>query len=83
MGSSDEERRRMIFFAIGLSILIFSDTADIAALIGLAPIWAVVVLLTTWPVLAANNLHVSAVAKKAVKSWSGFMERTVIVRRRP
>ncbi|OAX36833.1 hypothetical protein K503DRAFT_867288 [Rhizopogon vinicolor AM-OR11-026] len=71
----------MIFFAIGLSILIFSDTADVAALIGLAPIWAIVVLLTTWPVLAANNLHISAVAKTAAKaaakSWNEVMHRIV------
>jgi len=67
----------MIFFAIGLSILIFSDTADIAALIGLAPIWTIVVLLTTWPILAANNLHISAGAK----SWKETMKRIVIIRR--
>ncbi|KAJ8584356.1 hypothetical protein M405DRAFT_798136, partial [Rhizopogon salebrosus TDB-379] len=67
----------MIFFAIGLSILIFSDTADVAALIGVTPIWALVVVLTTWPVLAANNLHISAVAKAAAgaaaKSWKELM----------
>ncbi|OJA13321.1 hypothetical protein AZE42_08620 [Rhizopogon vesiculosus] len=75
----------MIFFAIGLSILIFSETADVAALIGLAPIWTIVVLLTTWPVLAANNLHISAVAKAiaeaAAKSWKETMKRIVIIRR--
>ncbi|OAX30976.1 hypothetical protein K503DRAFT_870812 [Rhizopogon vinicolor AM-OR11-026] len=75
----------MIFFAIGLSILIFSDTADVAALIGLTPIWTVVVLLTTWPVLAANDLHISAVAKAtaeaAAKYWKESMKRIVIIRR--
>jgi len=52
----------MIFFAIGLSIFIFSDTADIAALIGLTPIWTVVVLLTTWA---------------AARSWNEVMHRIV------
>jgi hypothetical protein len=86
MDGGDNKRRRMIFFAIGLSILIFSDTADVAALIGVAPIWALVVVLTTWPVLAANNLHISAVAKAAAgaaaRSWKELMNRMVTIQRR-
>ncbi|KAG1815232.1 uncharacterized protein BJ212DRAFT_1481755 [Suillus subaureus] len=70
----------MIFFAIGLSILIFYTT-DIVALTVVIPVWAVVVLLTTWPVFAANNLHVSAVAMRAVKSWKDIMRHMVIIRR--
>ena len=86
MDGGDSERHRMIFFAIGLSILIFSDTADVAALIGVTPIWALVVVLTTWPVLAANNLHISAVVKAAAgaaaKSWKKLMKRVVTIQRR-
>ncbi|KAG1850188.1 hypothetical protein F4604DRAFT_1809444 [Suillus subluteus] len=70
----------MIFFAIGLSILIFYTT-DIVAFIVVIPIWAVVVLLTTWPVFAANNFHVSAVAMRAVKYWKDIMKHMVIIRR--
>lgn len=71
----------MIFFAIALSILIFYTT-DIVALAVVIPIWAVVVLLSTWPVLAANNFHISAVAMRAVKSWKDIMQHMVIIRRR-
>ncbi|KAG0708036.1 hypothetical protein DFH29DRAFT_994663 [Suillus ampliporus] len=71
----------MIFFAIGLSILIFYTT-DIVALSVVTPIWALIVLLTTWPVLATNNLHVSVVARRAIKSWKDIMDRMVIIRRR-
>ncbi|KAG1737401.1 hypothetical protein EDB19DRAFT_1877831 [Suillus lakei] len=60
----------MIFFAIGLSIIIFYTT-DIIALAVVIPIWAVVVLVTTWPVLAANNLHVSVVVMRAVRFLEG------------
>ncbi|KAG2368660.1 hypothetical protein BDR07DRAFT_1390525, partial [Suillus spraguei] len=71
----------MIFFAIGLSILIFYTT-DIVALTIVIPIWAVVVVLSTWPVLAANNFHISAVAMRAVKSGKDIMQHMVIIRRR-
>jgi hypothetical protein len=85
MDGDDNERHRMIFFAVALSILIFSNTADIAALIGVAPIWALVVVLTTWPVLAANNLHISAVAKAAAgaaaKSSKGLIKRVLTIQR--
>ncbi|KAG2151270.1 uncharacterized protein EDB93DRAFT_1249467 [Suillus bovinus] len=71
----------MIFFAIGLSILIFYTT-DIVALIVVIPIWAVVLLLSTWPVLAANNLHVSDVVMRVVKSCKDIRQCMVIVQRR-
>ncbi|KAG2139269.1 hypothetical protein DEU56DRAFT_800456 [Suillus clintonianus] len=70
----------MIFFAIGLSILIFYTT-DIVALTVVVPIWAVVLLLTTWPVLAANNLHVSVIAVRAAKYWKSMMKHMVVIRR--
>jgi hypothetical protein len=70
----------MIFFAIGLSILIFYTT-DIVALAIVIPIWVVVLLLATWPVLAANNLHVSVVAMQAFKSCKDIMKHMIIVRR--
>lgn len=76
----DEVYRRMIFFAIGLSILIFYTT-DIVALTIVIPIWVVVLLLTTWPVLAANNFHASVVAMQAYRSWRAIMQRMVVVRR--
>lgn len=70
----------MIFFAIGLSILIFYTT-DIIALAVVIPIWTVVVLVTTWPVLAANNFHISVVAMRAVKSWKDIMQHMVTIQR--
>lgn len=70
----------MIFFAIGLSILIFYTT-DIVALTVVIPIWVVVLLLTTWPVLAANNFHVSVAAMQAYNSWKVIMRRMIITRR--
>jgi hypothetical protein len=76
----DEVYRRMIFFAIGLSILIFYTT-DIVALTVVIPIWVVVLLLTTWPVLAANNFHVSVAAMQAYNSWKVIMRRMIITRR--
>jgi hypothetical protein len=86
MDDGDNERHRMIFFAIGLSILIFSDTANVTVLIGVAPIWALVVVLTTWPVLAANNLHMSVVAKAAAKAAAKYCreltKRVVTIQRR-
>jgi hypothetical protein len=71
----------MIFFAIGLSILIFYTT-DIVALTVVIPIWVVVVLLTTWPVFAANNFHISDVAMRAVESWKDIIKHMIIIRRR-
>ncbi|KAG1902371.1 uncharacterized protein F5891DRAFT_1023774 [Suillus fuscotomentosus] len=70
----------MIFFAIALSILIFYTT-DIVALTVVIPIWAVVLLLSTWPVLAANNLHVSVVGRRAIKYWKDIMQNIIIIRR--
>jgi hypothetical protein len=72
----------MIFFAIGLSILIFSDTTNVVALIVVAPIWALVVILTIWPVLAANNLHISTMVKTVAKSCKKFMDGVIIIQRR-
>lgn len=80
MHTIDEECCRMIFFAIALSILIFYTT-DIIALTVVIPIWAVVLLLSTWPVLAANNLHVSVVGRRAIKYWKNIMQNMVIIRR--
>jgi hypothetical protein len=81
VGGGDNERRRMIFFTIALSILIFSDTTDVTALIGIAPTWALVVILTTWLVLGVNNWHVSDVAKAATKPCK-LMKQVVTIQRR-
>ncbi|KAG2124192.1 hypothetical protein DEU56DRAFT_904044 [Suillus clintonianus] len=70
----------MIFFSIGLSILIFYTT-DIIALTVVTPIWAVIVLLTMWPVLATNSLHVPVVAVRAAKSCKDIIQRMAIIRR--
>jgi hypothetical protein len=42
---------RIIFFAAALSIVIF-HTSDVVTLSIVSPIWAVMVILVTWPILA-------------------------------
>jgi hypothetical protein len=71
---NDKEHRRMVSFAIGFSILIFSDATDVVALIAVAAIWALVVILTIWPGLAANNLHLSTIAEAITKSCKKFRD---------
>ncbi|KAG0708037.1 hypothetical protein DFH29DRAFT_563050 [Suillus ampliporus] len=49
---------RMVFFAAGLSVLIFGTSGIITISIA-SPVWAAIFMLVTWPVLAANDIHVS------------------------
>jgi hypothetical protein len=48
----------MAFFAGALSTLIFR-TSGVIALSITSPIWFAVFVLATWPVLAANDIHIS------------------------
>ncbi|KAG1740186.1 uncharacterized protein EDB91DRAFT_1133546 [Suillus paluster] len=48
----------MILFAAALSIVIFR-TSDIVTISIVSPIWAVIIVLATWPALAANDIHIS------------------------
>ncbi|KAG2139270.1 hypothetical protein DEU56DRAFT_912107 [Suillus clintonianus] len=48
----------MAFFAGALSTLIFRTSGVVAVSIT-SPIWIAIFVLTTWPVMAANNIHVS------------------------
>ncbi|KAG1885203.1 hypothetical protein F4604DRAFT_1616659 [Suillus subluteus] len=53
----------MTFFAAALSTLIFR-TSGVVAISITSPVWASVFILVTWPVLAANDIHVSH-----LRSW--------------
>ncbi|KAG2338035.1 hypothetical protein BDR05DRAFT_969624 [Suillus weaverae] len=48
----------MAFFAGALSTLIFRTSGVVAVSIA-SPVWVVIFVLATWPVLAANDIHVS------------------------
>ncbi|KAG1833999.1 hypothetical protein DFJ58DRAFT_735976 [Suillus subalutaceus] len=48
----------MTFFAAALSTLIFR-TSGVVAISITSPVWASVFILVTWPVLAANDIHIS------------------------
>ncbi|KAJ8582456.1 hypothetical protein M405DRAFT_564480 [Rhizopogon salebrosus TDB-379] len=52
----------MIFFAAGLSVVIFHST-DATALGVVGPVWVMIMILIGWPVLALNNIHVSSLIK--------------------
>jgi hypothetical protein len=54
---------RMVFFAAALSTLIFRTSGVVAVSI-ISPVWVAVFILVTWPVLAANHIHVSH-----LRSW--------------
>lgn len=59
----------MIFFAVGLSTVMFHSTDGIT--LGVAGVvLATMMLLTGWPVLATNNLHITSL----VKSFPSLME---------
>lgn len=49
----------MTFFGTALSIVIFKTSGTVTISI-VSPIWVAVVILATWPVLAANNIHPTA-----------------------
>ncbi|KAG2034509.1 hypothetical protein BDR03DRAFT_900965 [Suillus americanus] len=53
----------MAFFAAALSTLIFRTSGVVAVSIT-SPVWASVLILVTWPVLAANDIHISH-----LRSW--------------
>lgn len=48
----------MAFFAGALSTLIFRTSGAVAVSIA-SPIWIAIFILATWPVLAANDIHIS------------------------
>ncbi|KAG2737585.1 hypothetical protein P692DRAFT_201606971 [Suillus brevipes Sb2] len=48
----------MAFFAGALSTLIYRTSGAVAVSIA-SPIWIAIFVLATWPVLAANNIHIS------------------------
>jgi hypothetical protein len=56
---------RMTFFGAALSIVIFS-TSDTLTISVASPIWAAILILTTWPVLATNDIHVSNLRAKII-----------------
>ncbi|KAG2048579.1 hypothetical protein BDR06DRAFT_757383 [Suillus hirtellus] len=47
----------MTFFAAALSIVIF--TSSVVTISIVSPIWAAILILATWPVLASNDVHIS------------------------
>ncbi|OAX37512.1 hypothetical protein K503DRAFT_742598 [Rhizopogon vinicolor AM-OR11-026] len=49
----------MVFFAAGLSVIIFHST-DKVALGVVGVVWASIMLLIGWPLFAINNIHISA-----------------------
>ena len=59
----------MIFFGTALSILVFGTSGTVTISIA-SPIFATVVILATWPVLAANNIHLSTLRE-------GILERVM------
>ncbi|KAG1822485.1 uncharacterized protein BJ212DRAFT_1296539 [Suillus subaureus] len=57
---------RMVFFAAGLSVLIF-HTADVVIISIASPVWFAILCLVTWLVLAANDIHISHLRPWAVE----------------
>ena len=52
----------MTFFGAALSIEIF-NTSNVLTISIASPIWVAVFILATWPVLAANNIHPTALRR--------------------
>jgi len=69
----------MIFFAAGLSVIIFHST-DVIALGVVGLVWAIIMLLTGWPVLAVNNIHISSLLSKLVHTIRVARMRRIIAR---
>ncbi|OAX32387.1 hypothetical protein K503DRAFT_776715 [Rhizopogon vinicolor AM-OR11-026] len=59
----------MIFFGAALSILIFKTSGTVTISI-VAPIWVAVFTLATWPVLAANDVHPTALRRWIIEQVS-------------
>lgn len=57
-----DNRHRMIFFTIGLSTTMFHSTA-LVTLGVIGSVFAFMMLLTGWLVMAINNLHISSLIK--------------------
>jgi len=53
---------RMTFFGAALSIVVFRTSSTVTITIA-ALIWAAVVILATWPVMAANNIHLTSLRR--------------------
>ncbi|OJA10981.1 hypothetical protein AZE42_06402 [Rhizopogon vesiculosus] len=63
----------MVFFAAGLSVVIFHSTDTVAlGVVGL--VWASIMLLIGWPLFAINNIHISAWIK-LLFDWAFVMRR--------
>ncbi|OAX36834.1 hypothetical protein K503DRAFT_743659 [Rhizopogon vinicolor AM-OR11-026] len=60
----------MIFFGAALSIVIF-HTSDTVTISVISPIWAAIVILATWPVLANNDIHLTQLRSKILKKVLG------------
>jgi hypothetical protein len=61
----------MVFFAAALSIVIYR-TSDVVTISIVSPIWIAIFILSTWPVLAANNIHVSHLSSWIAEQVSHF-----------
>ncbi|OJA21324.1 hypothetical protein AZE42_03881 [Rhizopogon vesiculosus] len=59
----------MTFFGAALSILIFNTSGTVTISI-VAPIWVAVFTLATWPVLAANDVHPTALRRWIIEQVS-------------
>ncbi|KAG1816368.1 uncharacterized protein BJ212DRAFT_1354502 [Suillus subaureus] len=69
----------MVFFAAALSVVIYR-TSDVVTISVVSPIWTAIFILSTWPVLAANNIHVSHLSSWVAGQMSYFRSLWVATR---
>ncbi|KAG1821404.1 hypothetical protein EV424DRAFT_1612093 [Suillus variegatus] len=69
----------MAFFAAALSTVIYC-TSDVVTISIISPIWAAIFILSTWPVLATNSIHVSHMSPWIAKQMSYFRSWWVATR---
>jgi hypothetical protein len=69
----------MVFFAAALSIVIYR-TSDVVTISIVSPIWTAILILSTWPVLAANNIHASHLSSWIAEQVSYFRSWWVAIR---
>ncbi|KAG1894915.1 uncharacterized protein F5891DRAFT_699865 [Suillus fuscotomentosus] len=69
----------MAFFAAALSTVIYC-TSDVVTISIVSPIWAAIFILSTWPVLATNSIHVSHMSPWIAKQMSYFRSWWVATR---
>ncbi|KAG2151268.1 uncharacterized protein EDB93DRAFT_1249465 [Suillus bovinus] len=58
----------IVLFAAALSVVIFR-TSGIAIISVAYPIWIAIVILATWPVLAANRIHIGSLLRHWFYMW--------------